>query len=70
VGRRLGALIVTIVVVVAIGTAADAESEAALARNPTSGPPGTEVTGTTTCDPDSGEFTLAAAKSSTPTRSR
>jgi hypothetical protein len=57
-GKRLCALIVTIVVVVAIGTAAHAGSEAALALNPTSGPPSTEVTGTTTCDPDSGEFTL------------
>jgi hypothetical protein len=57
-GKRLCALIVTVVVVVAIGSAAHAGSEAALALTPTSGPPGTEVTGTTTCDPDSGEFTL------------
>jgi hypothetical protein len=57
-GKRLCALIATVIVVVAFATAAHAGSEAALALNPTSGPPGTEVTGTTTCDPDSGEFTL------------
>jgi hypothetical protein len=57
-GKRLCALLAMIVVVVVIGSAAYAGSEAALSLNPTSGPPGTEVTGTTTCDPDSGEFTL------------
>jgi hypothetical protein len=39
-------------------SAAHAGSEAALTLSPTSGPPGTEVTGTTTCDPGSGSFTL------------
>jgi hypothetical protein len=57
-GKRLFALVATVIVVIAIASAAHAGSEAALTLNPTSGPPGTEVTGTTTCDPDSGEFTL------------
>jgi hypothetical protein len=57
-GKRLCVLVATAIGVVAIASVAHAGSEAALTLNPTSGPPGTEVTGTTTCDPDSGEFTL------------
>jgi hypothetical protein len=57
-GKRLCALAAMVVIAVAIAPAAHAGSEAAVTLSPTSGPPGTEVTGTTTCDPDSGEFTL------------
>jgi hypothetical protein len=57
-GGKLGMSIAAVVAVVGVASTAHAGSEAALTLNPTSGPPGTEVSGTTTCDPDSGEFTL------------
>jgi hypothetical protein len=55
---KLAVLVIVISTVVLLSTAAHAGSEAALTLSPTSGPPGTQVTGTTTCDPDSGNFTL------------
>jgi hypothetical protein len=55
---KLAVMAIVVCTVAFFSTAAHAGSEAALTLSPTSGPPGTEVTGTTTCDPDSGNFTL------------
>jgi hypothetical protein len=55
---KLAVMAIVVGTVAFFSSAAHAGSEAALTLSPTSGPPGTQVTGTTTCDPDSGNFTL------------